>query len=417
MFCVLLGLGACGDGEVGSSPPFGGGWGGGTDHSPVDVNQDKDENKDKPKNTITAQRGLTINSTVTFVTDPKRPHKQQVSYLPPERARWFLQAPPTSVKGVKRPGPRTLRYRQAGLVYSLAANSGESEIVVGREREETILRLELRRAVFLWPDGFAWTENEVGRHWASLGERGSLEARLGEAGQPLRMEVLSPAGLPLEAMEEINWGREGDLLQPTGFNLVADGRVVWKERVDGVQRSVRFLKSYFLPPDRRRTASTQVVVQETPGEARAILLPKRCEREYPLPANISWQQAVVRAGELAAAEAERLKPLGLAPDGSLRMRLDAAGQPLTVLLILNGSLDAPPENWLERPAQAALSTTLRKAAALSTDTVKGLRTAAVEYLASRGRPPAGAAGPLYGRLDRASPVTGPLQLQLALPSD
>jgi hypothetical protein len=232
------------------------------------------------------------------------------------------------------------------------------------------------------------------------------------------MEALTPAGLPLEALEDITWHREGNHSRPDGFRLVVDSIVVWDESVESVQTRVRFLDAYFTPPDKRTEGAAAEPVNAGPdGRIRPTLLPERVELELPLPPGLGWAGAIAKARDLAAEGQRDIEALGLGLDGGLRLRLDGKGRPDAALLVLNRTLATPPAAWRSRPAGPALSLILANPDALTGRALAGLRAAAVEHLRSRSRTTEAAEGPVYARLDPARPTGGPVQLILPLAPD
>ncbi|MDP6518499.1 MAG: hypothetical protein QF411_01250, partial [Planctomycetota bacterium] len=178
------------------------------------------------------------------------------------------------------------------------------------------------------------------------------------------------------------------------------------------------LETYFTPPDRRGGESpSQPVTRGGLGIIGTKLLPRRGERELPLPADVEWRAAVARAGEMSKQEDERLKKLGLATDGIMRLRLDENGQPRALGLVLGSKINELPQGWRMVVARAAVTMEVSGPEAIAPALLGELRAAAREHLKARGLPPLAAVGPVFARLDRERPAEGPLQLLLPLLPD
>jgi hypothetical protein len=301
-------------------------------------------------------------------------------------------------------------------------------------RDDLVRRMELRRALLLWPDGFAW-EPTVGtavepaaagpttgtelRH-APLGPLGRLEAELGDDGRPLRMRSRDAAGRLRETYTELAWsppsspaGRAaGGRAVPAALALEVEGVTVWRETFTEVATRAEFLDLQFVPPDR------PAFRPELPTRRRVGLprleqqLPARTVRRAPLQGGPELPAALEQAAELWRA-AHAHPPAGHALAAEVELELSPAGAPQAVLLALvEGDPAAePPAGWTRAPAHAV------RAAYLDTLPPEPRATLAAMLEELETGLPAGreAGAPRLGFDPRATP--GARRLRVVLPLD
>lgn len=225
-----------------------------------------------PSRPMTREAGawaVHLESRVTFEADPSRPHTLEVDLAFPDRSRWMLSIPDP---GEAR---RVALWRDGDLLWSAGVGSSESLELVGADRTTSLLTLSLRRAVACWPGGLPW-EGDGEERSASLADGCTARALLGTNGLPSELGVLLPDGTPWEVLTEIEWdGGE----HPRRWKLRAGGRTLWTEEVLDLDRSRRYLETYFVPPDRRAQSSS------TGSTTQWIQLPERLELRWAVEAN------------------------------------------------------------------------------------------------------------------------------------
>lgn len=304
--------------------------------------------------------GFATVSRVVFLSAPEHPQRLDAVYLFPDRARW----------AIRRIGGRTTErravYRFGEHVYEQAPG-GRSREFQGIDRDASLLQMELRRAVTMWPDGFAWTgaegNGEGGARVRTAPVRlrseddapsiGSLEART-EGGRLLRIDARRADGSLKESLVVDGWRREGERLWPAELRLENGGETVWRETVEEVDTRRFYVDLYFLPPDRRLRGGG------LPGEDVASLdLQATTHRVRELPAGVGWDEALARARRWIEEAASELEPRGLAVDPVPTLELSADATPVRCLVRLAEWVEDPPEGWTSRDERPGLGLILR----------------------------------------------------------
>ncbi len=360
-----------------------------------------------PLRAIAHVKGFLTRSVLAIDALPDRPFELRVLYLFPDRSRWTIQ--PVEGRAVERADT----YRFGGHAWRHSAREGRSVELEGAARDAQLLRMELRRAVFLWPDGFDWKEVEAPAPEAGPSRSaevfcpapekprrvGALRATLDAEGRPLEVTVEGPEGTKRRTLRVLGWQTKGKRSWPRELELVENGTRTWKETVNSVETQVTFLDRYFVPLDRRPDDP------ELALEARILAqdLREMVVRTHDLPEETTWEQATARFEALRAAAADELGERGLAPSGVPAFGLDAAGRPRTVLLTLADPLpETVPPGWTalaRRPGRILVVKTLTLVGAAA---LARLRT---------GLPPGLRAGEPYVRL------WGEDRIQITLPLD
>jgi hypothetical protein len=318
----------------------------------------------------------------------------EIGYGFPERARHRV-----SPKGA-RSTARRLTFRYGAALWSVAPGDAHSQAVLAANRDPILRQLELRRALLVWPHGFAW-KGAGAERFAELGEFGEqvvlVRAVLDpDSGRPHTLEALDDAGILLESITEVTW-MEPDaagLLWPASLTLRDGGQVLWRERVSSVTPA-RLLDRYFQPTDRREGSGTPT------RQYREFLLPEAVGKRVALEQGLTLDAALIRADEWIAGAARTEQD----PDTVLRdpvLLLDRSGRP-TAVWIQRSSPPAP-EGWEVRPSGEALGLFLASPRALgprdSTDLLKAVL--------AKGRAP----GTLFLRIQ--APREGPRRAELVL---
>jgi hypothetical protein len=358
--------------------------------------------------------GLSAVSRIVYDDEPDAPHRLEVVYVRPDRARWRIDR----IGG--KPLERLVEYRLGERVLQLAPQGLASREIPASERDAVLLRMELRRAVLEWPAGFAWgperesargsdgarsREAPVPRVDGSETRIGRLEAQLDDEGLPTRVRALTAADVEQEALAIDAWsastgpGRR----HPLRMRLLVDEREVWSETIESLQEPVRYLDLFFLPPDRRAPRGGT-----PPGGSpiRSLDLVGITFRLHALEPGTEWDAAQERARAWIDAATEELAGAGIAVDRTPTFEISARGEPLRCVVRLAERRESPPEGWTSLGDRPGLLTLLPDLAALTPAAVEAL-VRAVPVDARPGTP--------YVRL---SPSGGTLPgVQLALPLD
>ncbi len=324
-----------------------------------------------PRRPVAGSHGFHAVSRVVYEGHPDRPHRLEVDCQFPARVRWRL-APEAG-------GARLAEYRAGARGFRLLPGAAGSAAVEGDDLALLVGRMELRRAAFFWPDGFAWrtlVQDADGPRAARMvaplagappGEAAAmhLEAR-GASGpgvddaRPHELVLLDARGTELERMEIAEWFAADGRLWPRRLALFARGAPAWREEVLEATANAYFLDLAFLPPDRRPAEPAAPSAEP----ALAVDLVPHVGRRQALPGGQGWERALASARERAQAAQRALGVESLDP--ALTLELDAEGRPCACWLRLAPARAAePPAGWqavperpgllarLERPEQAA----------------------------------------------------------------
>ena len=149
---------------------------------------------------IAGLAGFDSVSTIVYVAAPDRPHKLEASYVFPDRARWRLSV------GNEKGSERQIQYRFGQQAFLVLPGKSESTEWTGIDRSDVLRQMELRRALMLWPDGFAWKGSGTERS-ADLGSLGSLRARFAvpPGARPVEIEDLDASGQRVDAFRSLTW--------------------------------------------------------------------------------------------------------------------------------------------------------------------------------------------------------------------
>lgn len=304
---------------------------------------------------IAGLAGFESTARVVFEQAPDRPHRMVATYIFPERVRWMLV-----LEGAPN-AARAIQYRCGSDCWLLDEGRNASVPLSDQEREEVLALFELRQALFLWPDGHDWQARTepVEARYASTASGGTLWAVLGADGRPRSMhwsrEPQRGATCSLEqvAWKPLNAGAAGsERWFPSALELFSGGARVWREEVLSVVTAVRYLDTFFFPPDRRPAPPAS---RGAAGQVRNLDLEPVIAKSVALPAGTSWSAA--RELAQAAREAAQRELGGRALDTQLRFEVSRAGDPLSCVLQLASAEGEAPNGWThvaERSAVAVL---------------------------------------------------------------
>lgn len=338
-----------------------------------------------PPKPVAGIAGFESVSTLVYPSAPDHPHELRAVYVFPERVRWQL-----SVKGGKA-DERILQYRSGEAVYRVPMRSGTSEPCKGEDRIQTLLQMELRRALMLYPDGFEW-KGEGAERRADLGELGSLFVLGSSAGdkRPAELGDAGADGKRIDSYKNIRWREKDGRAWPESMELWHAGELAWKETVESVSVQGRFVDSFFVPPDRRDRSKAD----RAPGEVRELDLPATCSLRVEISKGASWDAALAELARLRDDWSKRLAEQKLALEANATLEASWEGEPTAVVLRLSTTPGTPPAGFLNSNVRTGMGVS-----------VAGLREVTPSRLADlRSELPAGsAAGMPYVRFD---PKTG-----------
>lgn len=286
-----------------------------------------------PLKPIAGIAGFECSSRLVFAEAPERPHRLVATHVFPARARWSIV--------LERGGDssRAIQYQSADRFWLLDEGQARSRELAAGEREQVLAVFELRRALFLWPDGFDWRDGPEGSRIAPGSEGGVLNAGLGADGKPQSIAwCRADGGEGPYALRGVEWNAGAGRAFPRKLELWDHGQLVFREEVLSVVTSVRYLDAFFTPPDRRTSelpAGQGVAV-------RPVDLPSACVRRIALPADCDWRGAVESAGRARTAEA---KGAGGPIAPADWFEVGPRGRPTAALLHLVEDRADPPAGW------------------------------------------------------------------------
>lgn len=318
--------------------------------------------------------GLALTSELAGDDAQGRPFQAELSvwYVFPDRARWQRTPKPA------RPGERELAYRYGPQTWRVDAGEPASRRLAGDEARSAELEFELRRALWLWPDGFEWSgaggfrSAPVSAPSLPSDQACFLVARLGDDGRPAELGVA--LGTPqadaraLVHARNVTWSVSGERSFPAEFDLYRGTAHAWHERVSATYLAPQALDHFFLPPDFKR--GDLPVDDSTP---RSVRLPERAERRVPLQAGETWDEALRAAQRLASEERARLEPDGLELAPGVLIELDREGRPRAVRVELSSPPRELPPGWVRAPEQAAWDQRLARPGPVSPQQLARLR--------------------------------------------
>ncbi len=275
-------------------------------------------------------QGIGHLSRIVFASYPERPHELELSFAFPDRARSQLR--PEGARSAQR----ALSYRFGDRVWSIAPGQKDSEELPAPRASEAVLEFELRRALFLWPQGFEWKTLKGKRLIADITPFGHLEAQVaGDAsGQPDRLDAYDGHGQARESFRNVSWVADGSRLRPSTFDVYLRDSPVWAEEVLAVDRTSRYLDAWYLPADQRESTRGQAVRTCYPIQLGSLVLER-----HALAIDMNLAQAIRKAEGLIATSSFSLSP-------SPHVELEPGGQPRAIWLVLAESEGlTPPPGW------------------------------------------------------------------------
>ncbi len=342
--------------------------------------------------------GLQTTSRITFAAEGARPHALEATFAFPDRARWTL-APEGA-----RAGERSIVFRCGGAFFELAPQQATARLVSEAGPDDpqwraSLASVEVRRALFLWPDGFAW-EGDATRKSAKLAGGESLVAELGSDGLPTALYV-GGERTGRERFDALSWREQRGRRVPAAFDFSVDGARIWREEVVALDLQAQALDSFFLPAELRPGAAA-------PSDGARIVqvdVPRAHELRVPLPAGTAWS-AVKDLWQAAFAPYARPAGDGWRLEGGSLVEVDALGAPVAILLRFKPGLGAAPEGVVSVREHGALALSLPSAPSSLADSLATLRGAL---------PPNARVARTFARFPAAPALdAAPFQLFLAL---
>lgn len=282
---------------------------------------------------IAGLSGFQSVSSVRYSEAPDVEHELTCTYVFPARARWQVAVPEQPQLG------RHVEFRYGERYFEMAQSADRSREVArsnaqGVEWSAKCELLELRLAVFLWPDGFEWRED--GLHHRARGECGrELVALLDADGRPTLVRF---AGEPERVEEELRisaWREQRGRWWPAALEFWQSGQMIWREHVATLTTQVALLDTYFLPPDRRGV---------TTGSRDASVLhfdaPAQTEVRESVVAGADWKHAQELWRSLASRIDAQLPP-GWERLPNATFELNADGSASAAVVRLRGRGTAP----------------------------------------------------------------------------
>ncbi|MSR62773.1 MAG: hypothetical protein EXS08_10060 [Planctomycetes bacterium] len=309
------------------------------------------------------------------------------TYVFPDRTRWHFDNPAGKVR------QHQFYYRHGEQLFAME-NSASHRLA--DEQSDSLLRqMELRRAVMLWPDGFAWEAREPGTQTAvahadsCCRERplGTLVAHLAN-GRPSRVEVRDEQGQTRETLTVREWQEVNGRSWPRVLVVAGEG-VGFTETVESLETQIHYLDLFFLPPDQRAipkgaTSSSQVLSND-------LVAVSYVPRD--LPAGATWDEAVATTRGWILAANEAGKGNGQTFDPVPTIEVGPEGKPVRAWLRLKEPSPTPAEGLTNRNERPGLILALPALAEVGSAALAQLRAAVpprskagVPYLRFHNRP-------------------------------
>jgi hypothetical protein len=355
-----------------------------------------------PLHAVAGTRGYHATSRILLDSDSEEPRLRETVVLFPDRVR-------RTVRWEKDRARRETTYRFGEHLWRVPPRERVSVELQGDRRDGELLQLELSRAAFFWPEGFAWSEPRQTEEGAErivsapvprtdrekAPRIGTLHATLDATGRPTRIDSRGSGAMVGETLRILAWREVRGRLWPEELELLRGGTRIHRESLISVETRVEFLESFFLPRDRKQ--STRAT-----GNASILTLelsPITC-RVHPLPEGLGWEEAIERFGEIRRRAAEELGDEGPQIDAVPTFGLDREGRPVEAILRLSKEIVEPPPGWT--------SLGPRKGKLLLLGGLRAVDRARIALLQG-GLPPKARPGRPYAR------IWGEKRVQIALP--
>jgi len=329
-----------------------------------------------------------------FPSQADRPHRLRSTFVFPDRARWQLTV------ADEMHGEREVRYRYGDRCYVLRAGSRRSEECESEERDEILLAMELRRALVLYPDGFAWKDAGSERR-ADLGTIGALMARPASAADPnpAEMRAVTRTGKLVETYRAVVWRERNGRTWPSALELWRSDELVWRETIESIDVEGKVIDAFFLPSDRRPATGSPMPIDA----AREQALPGYCGLRVDIPRGSTWTETAEGYVRLREEWNARLRDRGLAVDRHATVELGANGEPLTWIVRLDRIPDDVPSGFTTVVPRRGVVCAVHDPASITADRIRIL---------AGDLPKGSRAGTAYARFESKAADLGPIVLVL-----
>ena len=347
--------------------------------------------------------GFLAVSSIEFDGLVGEPHRLEVVYLFPDRARWSLRA----LNG--QPADRTLFYRFGNQAWAVDPGKATSRELERPDRLSMLLQVELRRAVMFFPLGFDWTaDDESKTRSVTIRETanakspaiGRLVAEVDSERRARRITAVRPSGEEFESLEVLEWQTIGKRDWPRKLRLSQGEETIWDETVESVVTRVSSVDRFFQPVDRRAGSRTTLVEGKV---VQVVDLSPITYRAHPIDSDADWESCLESARTWIDDARDSIDIDGTGIDPVPSFELDANGRPTRCLVRLSKALSDPPPGWTTRTDLPGVALVVDELRDLGVETIALLRRAA---------PPGERAGTAYCRVLSAG---GPLGVQVYLP--
>ncbi len=305
-----------------------------------------------PRERIGNLQGIRLHSTIVFEAYPDLPHELDVSFAFPDRARSLLSPADARI------AQRALTYRYGEGLWRISPGEKASHEMDPTQTSNAILELELRRALFLWPAGFEWTDLPEGGQRTEIEGGGYLLAQFSpsDPGHPHSLSAFSTDNTPRESLRNIQWAQVEGRDRPTHLEVYLGESLIWYEEVQEVDVSSRFLDDWYIPPDRRTDIDTRAVRTCRPFKLKAMDYVRHALQGTP-----DLRTALDQGQSLFRQQTHHWQKLGLELTASVHIELTENGHPTAILLVAAGGAPSriaeldPDASWAHQPASPALS--------------------------------------------------------------
>lgn len=320
-----------------------------------------------PRRPIAGLPGLFCVSEIRYVSAPDRPHRMEVTFSFPGRARCYL----TEINAPT--GARVGLYLRGERGFMVPAETAQSVELLGAKLDQLRMQLALRQATLLWPDGFAWT-GEGNERTTNLGTLGRLVAALDSNGRPQSIHSEDAVGRELERYAALTWKVRGSRTFPASTTFEVGGESVWNEEFQTIETAVHVVDTFFLPVDRRQVS----VGRAGPASrVQGVDVPTVVVRRVELKAT-DWAGAVDQARSARASVSRDVERLGLQLEEGCILELSESARPVQCVLRLTESRCPPPEGWSVEPGSAALSLAVARPDEITPDLIAAVAALAPE---------------------------------------
>ena len=306
-----------------------------------------------PREKIAGMGGFRTKSRIEFPIEGAAIHQLVARYQFPARALIILALPdrPLGLGGHE--------YRLGPAVHLAPPAPNPSQRIEGTDREILIRRFELRRAAFLWPDGFGWKPDPTAdeRRRAPLLDAygkplGSITADLNDQGRPDQLTTFDLDGIEGDRLEVSAWAQTTRRWHPVRSQLFVQGQLAFLEELEEVEYGPRYLDHLFVPVDTLDRDSGFLLTQQDQTWILSRALPGNG-------ADIDWEAGLEERSQalrsvLEQAQSDQAAAGRSSREAKLGFFLTEAGRPHRLREVWIASQD-PPSPFEIQPGYALLT--------------------------------------------------------------